>query len=157
MKIKTRKFNDRGLTKLIKQAAKFYAIQLIPEHYDHVYLDIYANKIKADGTCLQMDDYDFEIEINQKLSFEHMMITLAHEMIHLKQYVTRELKTKVVKGKCIDTWKGVKYRNIKYDEQPWEHEAMDMEEELYHMFLLYSLMSDTLDFKTIKQIDKRAS
>jgi hypothetical protein len=157
MKIKTRKFNDRGLTRLIKQAAKFYAYQLIPEHYDQIYLDIYANKIKADGTCLQLDRYDFEIEINKNISFECMMITLAHEMIHLKQYATKELKSKIVKGNEVDIWKGVKYKNMKYHDQPWEQEATDLEEELYHKFLLYSLMSGTLDFNRIKQIDQRAS
>lgn len=157
MKIKTRKFNDKGLTKLIKQAARFYAYQLIPEHYDQIFLDIYATKMKADGTCLQLDNYDYEIEINKNISFECMMITLAHEMIHLKQYATKELKSKIVKGNEVDVWKGVKYKNMKYNDQPWEQEATDLEQELYHKFLLYSLMSGTLDFNGIEQIDKRAS
>lgn len=142
---------------MIKQAAKFYALQLIPKHYDKIYLDIYSNKIEADGTCFQHDGYDFEIEINKKLSFDHMMITLAHEMIHLKQYVTKELKTKVVKGNCIDTWKGVKFKNTDYKDQPWEQEATMLEEELYHRFLFYGMYVGKLDFDTIKQVDKSAS
>jgi len=86
-----------------------------------------------------------------------MMITLAHEMIHLKQYATKELKSKFVRGKPVDTWRGMKYRNLKYDEQPWEQEAMELEEELYHKFLLHGLVTGTLDFETIKQIDNKAS
>lgn len=155
MKIKTRKFKNRALIRLIKQAAKFYAAELVPNHYYKIDLDINAVKCKADGYCMHYDGYDFEIELNRKLTFEHMMITLAHEMIHLKQYATKELKSKFVKGKPIDTWKGIKYRDIKYKDQPWEHEAMQLEEELYHKFLLHSLVIGTLDFETIKQIDKQ--
>ena len=157
MKIKTRKFKNRSLIKLIKQAAKFYAVQLVPNQYYKIYLEIYANKCKADGYCMQLDGYDFEIELNKNLTFEHMMITLAHEMIHLKQYATKELKSKFVRGKPVDTWRGVKYRDIKYNDQPWEMEAMELEEELYHKFLLHSLVIGTLDFEMIKQIDNKAS
>ena len=155
MKIKTRKFKNRSLIKLIKQAAKFYGSQLVPNHYYKIYLDINAGKFEADGYCTYLDGYDFEIEINKNLTFEHIMITLAHEMIHLKQYATKELKSKFVKGKPVDTWRGIKYKNLKYKDQPWEHEASSLEEELYHKFLLHSLIAGTLDFETIKQIDKQ--
>lgn len=155
MKIKTRKFKNRALIKLIKQAATYYAIELVPDQYCKIYLDINAGKFKADGYCSHRDRYDFEIEINKNLTFEHMMITLAHEMIHLKQYVTKELKSKIVRGNLVDTWRGVKYRNLKYNEQPWEIEATVLEEELYHKFLLHSLVTGTLDFDIIKQIDKQ--
>ena len=157
MKIKTRKFKNRALIKLIKQAATYYAIELVPDQYYKIYLDINAVKCKADGYCMHYDGYDFEIELNKKLTFEHMMITLAHEMIHLKQYATKELKSKFVRGKPVDTWRGMKYRNLKYDEQPWEQEAMELEEDLYHKFLLHGLVTGTLDFETIKQIDNKAS
>lgn len=155
MKIKTRKFKNRALIKLIKQAAKFYAAELVPNQYHKIYLDINAGKFEADGYCTYLDGYDFEIEINKNLTFEHIMITLAHEMIHLKQYATKELKSKFVKGKPVDTWRGIKYRNLKYKDQPWEHEASSLEEELYHKFLLHNLVIGTLDFETIKQIDKQ--
>ena len=154
MKIKTRKFKNRALIKLIKQAAKFYATQLVPNQYYKIYLDINAGKFEADGYCTHLDGYDFEIELNKGLPFEHIMITLAHEMIHLKQYATKELKSKFVKGRPVDTWRGVKYKNLEYKEQPWEIEASVLEEELYHQFLLHSLMAGTLDFEIIKQIDK---
>lgn len=153
MKIKTRKFKNRALIKLIKQAAKFYAAELVPNQYHKIYLDINAGKFEADGYCTHLDGYDFEIEINKNLTFEHTMITLAHEMIHLKQYATKELKSKFVKGKPVDTWRGVKYRNLEYAKQPWEIEATVLEEDLYHKFLLYGLVTNTLDFETIKQID----
>ncbi len=153
MKIKTRKFKNRELIKLIKYAANFYADILIPKQKHKIYLNIFANDISADGYCTCMDTYDFEIEIHKDLKFEHMMITLAHEMVHLKQYATKQLKSKFVKGTPVDTWKGTKYRNIKYKEQPWEKEAMQLEESLYQQFMFFGLVNGLLDFDKIKQID----
>lgn len=153
MKIKTRKFKNRDLIKFIKLAANFYADLLIPKQKHKVYLDILANKISADGYCTHMYTLDFEIQIHKDLTFEHMMITLAHEMIHLKQYATKELKSKFIRGKPVDTWKGVQYRNLKYKEQPWEKEAIMLEECLYQQFMFHCFISGTLDFDKIKQID----
>jgi hypothetical protein len=153
MKIKTRKFKNRELIKLIRYAANFYADILIPKQKHKIYLDIFANDISADGYCTCMDTYDFEIEIHKDLTFEHMMITLAHEMVHLKQYATKQLKSKFVRGTPVDTWKGTKYRNIKYKEQPWEKEAMQLEESLYQQFMFFGLVNGLLDFDKIKQID----
>jgi hypothetical protein len=153
MKIKTRKFKNRDLIKLIKQAAIFYADQLIPNHKYKIQLDINAGKIEADGYCSHLNVYDFEIEINQDLTFEHMMITLAHEMVHLKQFTTKQLKSKFIGKNAIDIWNGTRYKNLQYDKQPWEKEASQLEEELYHRFLLHSLTAGTLDFDKIKQID----
>jgi hypothetical protein len=155
MIIKTRKFKDKSLIKIIKQAVRFYALDLIPNDYNEIYLDIQSKNIKADGTCLHLDDLDFEIEINNKLSFEHMMITLAHEMVHVKQYAKKELKSKYLKGKSIDTWKGVKYKDLKYDQQPWEQEATLMEQEMFTKFLLYGYLTGTLDSKVIDKLSKQ--
>ncbi len=153
MKIKTRKFKNRELIKLIKLAAKFYADILIPKQKHKVHLDIFANDINADGYCTCMSTYKYEIEIHKDLSFEHMMITLAHEMVHLKQYTTKQLKSKFVSGTPVDTWKGTKYRSLKYKEQPWEKEATLHEESLYQQFMFFGLTHDMLDFDKIKQID----
>lgn len=153
MQIKTRKFKNKDLTRLVKQAVRFYANALFPDIKDLIYLEIKSNKIKADGYCAPLDKYDFEIEVNQDLNFEHLMITLAHEMVHVKQYATKELKSKFVRGKPVDTWRGVKYRNLEYHNQPWEVEATTKEQELYCDFLFFALLTDILDFDKIKQIN----
>lgn len=155
MKIKTRKFKNKSLIMFLKQAALFYADQLIPKHKNKIQLNINACNIEADGCCSHLGDYEFEIEINQDLSFEHKMITLAHEMVHLKQFTTKQLKSFFLGKDAIDIWNGDRYTNTRYDKQPWEKEASQLEEELYHQFLLYSLTAGTLNFNKIKQIDKQ--
>ena len=39
------------------------------------------------GYCCHLDDNDFEIEIKRTLKLRAMLTTLAHELIHVKQYV----------------------------------------------------------------------
>ena len=65
-----------------------------------------------------------EIEIaktsqGEKLQFFEQMLSLAHEMIHIKQYMKGELSTKHIPEK------------IPYKKQPWEIEAHKMEHELF--------------------------
>ena len=59
------------------------------------------------------------------IPYEMLMQTLAHEMVHAKQYIRGELN-----GYNF-SWKGRKPRNYKYENAPWEKEAYGREKELY--------------------------
>lgn len=59
------------------------------------------------------------------------MVTLAHEVVHIKQYCTGELSIAYTKYSAIDVWKGKRYRETDYDNQPWEWEAYGLEQPLY--------------------------
>lgn len=61
----------------------------------------------------------------ESLSTAEMMKTLAHEMVHAKQYLRGELDG------YSGSWKGRKPRNYKYRNQPWEIEAYGREEYLF--------------------------
>ena len=43
------------------------------------------------GYCCHIDDNDFEIDIKRSLRMRDMLITLAHELVHVKQYVEGSL------------------------------------------------------------------
>lgn len=43
------------------------------------------------GYCCDLDDNEFEIDIKRTLRMRDMLTTLAHEMVHVKQYVKGEL------------------------------------------------------------------
>ena len=93
------------------------------------------------------------MEINKNLDVETILVTLAHEMVHLKQYATKQLKSKVVSGKEIDIWLGKKYKNLNYLDQPWEKEASSLEMQLYTGLIVNSLVESKFDmiFETRKQ------
>ena len=62
-------------------------------------------------------------------SVEEKMKTLAHELVHAKQYITGELQ--------FDKWKGTpeaNYLHLPYAETPWEEEAYRLQEYLYERF-----------------------
>jgi hypothetical protein len=64
--------------------------------------------------------------------FERMGVTLAHEMVHVKQLAKGILKT--VKG--VNYWQGQRYtRKTKYLNQPWEIEAFSKQELIFRRAL----------------------
>jgi len=65
-------------------------------------------------------------EEGERLPFEQMMQTIAHEMVHAKQYFRGELNSY---GSRV--WKGRNAEGWKYENQPWEREAFRLEEKLY--------------------------
>ena len=43
------------------------------------------------GYCLQEDNRNYEIEVNRTVCMRDFLTTVAHEMVHVKQYVKGEL------------------------------------------------------------------
>ena len=74
----------------------------------------------AMGYCLETDNKrTFEIELDRTLSQRKLLETLAHEMVHVKQYARRELHP------VHQTWCGKTYNTdkVSYWDLTWEIEA----------------------------------
>jgi hypothetical protein len=68
--------------------------------------------------------------IDSKLKLPHMLITLAHEMVHAKQYVRGQYRAELSRnGKVKKLWLGRVY-SVAYLKRPWELEAFRREGEL---------------------------
>ena len=76
---------------------------------------------------------EFEIEIHNRLSPEAYTETLLHELWHVYQHVTGQLKDKYNKR----YWKGIDHSETNYDDQPWEKDAHRMEKILYKRYTSY--------------------
>jgi hypothetical protein len=72
----------------------------------------------------------FLIEICRNTE-EEMLKSLAHELVHCRQYCRNEL------NETMTMWRGRKVNadEIPYFEQPWEQEAIKLEQELYDSFI----------------------
>ena len=83
-------------------------------------------KGSAYGYCLSEDNRTFEIEVDKKLSLRSLLTTVAHEMVHVKQYARKELKDNY-------NWQGKFYKpeKVSYWDQPWEIEAHGREVGLF--------------------------
>ena len=82
----------------------------------------------AMGYCLETDDKrTFEIEVDRKLTLRKLLETVAHEMVHVKQYARRELHP------VHSTWCGktVNPKKTSYWDLPWEIEAHGREAGLF--------------------------
>jgi len=89
------------------------------------------------GLCI-IDEYNnqnkprsFTIEINKNQSKLEILNAVAHEMVHVKQYVYGELNEQM------SSWLGQKIdcNEVDYFEQPWEVEAYNLEAFLTVMYL----------------------
>ena len=69
---------------------------------------------------------EFEVEIHNRLTPQDYTSTLLHELWHVYQHVTGQLKDKYNKR----YWKGIDHSETDYDDQPWEKEAHKMEKVL---------------------------
>ena len=76
---------------------------------------------------------DFEIELHNRMTPEHYTQTLLHELWHVYQHVSGQLKDKYKKR----LWKGIDHSQTDYENQPWEKEANQMEEILFKQYCEY--------------------
>ena len=80
---------------------------------------------------------EFEIEIHNRMTPENYTKTLLHELWHVLQHLKGTLKDKHNKR----LWKGIDHSDTDYDDQPWEREALKMEEVLYKKYTQFLLDS----------------
>ena len=143
--------HNKALASQLTDAAYYYVYRLLGGRMArHITLDLkltkeLKKKEQAYGYCHIVGDLDkprdFMIEIDSSMrhQFSDMLIWLAHETVHLKQFVRGELFDYAVGGKV--QWKTRTYqRGVLYDNMPWEREAYRLEEPLYNEFVeLYNV------------------
>lgn len=120
-------------------AAQFYAEKLNLPSDTIIAIGLYQ-ELDVAGYCVRKDTneipyYMIALDAAPKEGEDPPLSVLAHEMVHVKQYVTGEL---VEKGKyCL--WKGKKYSEFEpnsddYFFSPWEVEAFGMQVGLYRLY-----------------------
>jgi hypothetical protein len=119
---KTKEFIEGILPSLIKQlgltcSKKLLFIKLAREGLED-----------NDGLTSYLTQFEAIVILLKPQSFERLGITLAHEMVHVKQLAKGHLKN--VKG--VNYWNGKRYsKRTKYLNMPWEIEAFSKQELLF--------------------------
>jgi hypothetical protein len=134
-------------TKLDRQrlyrAVQFYAEYLMGKRLPK-YIStrvVFTKGLKADADCIWEDDNnrprEFTIRINARMSMTKVLLALAHEMVHVKQYARGELKD-FFNRPTTCRFNGVVHdvEKTPYDKLPWEKEAFRLENKLYSEFLV---------------------
>ena len=164
MQVSVHGAKERSWAHSLRKAARFYAKELMhPNLVRHLHLQIKFIKPSKEfpdkGQC-EWDDIDgppnpryFTIYLATRLRKRDAFQTLAHEMVHLKQYAKNEM-TGLIHSNNLQLWKGAEYNlNSKnspakksknmvlcdpkgkdYYYQPWEVEAYGLEVGLWAYF-----------------------
>ena len=137
----------------IKKAVNYYSSQLISDVRIRRNIELlikFSDKYDDIGTCC-VEDYNtnnkarsFIIELKSDVGASEILRTLAHEMVHMKQYVNGELDA------AMTVWRGNKIDSDKIDyySQPWEMEAFAKEVGLFNHFCAKEKLWDI--FKDIR-------
>lgn len=136
-------------SKLLTEAAEFFAdILMDPRTVRNLQIDIEVSKdLDVLGDCGNEDDERsprwFTIELKTQTADE-MIKTLAHEMVHAKQYAKNELKSGFMVAsrgglKTTSKWMGKVWKPSRkehhYYDSPWEVEAYGKEVGLFHRYV----------------------
>jgi hypothetical protein len=125
---------SRKQKRVVTDAALFFIDKLIhPNTLKVLELTIVRKKIWADGFC-QFEDSNirprsFILEISNQLEGEELIKTIAHELVHVKQYVKGELKERY-KPNHYHMWHKelIIVNDDNFYDVPWEVEARQLEE-----------------------------
>ena len=136
--------HNKELSHAIESASFYYGTVLLGKRMvNNIELDIkltkdLKKKEKAYGYCHIVDDdlnkprqFMIELDASMKHPFDQILTWLAHEMVHLKQFVRGELfdyETGRVQ------WKTKSFGRVHYEDSPWEKEAYRLEDKLYEQF-----------------------
>ena len=123
--------------------------QLLPRHRS-LWIEVELKKIypkeNAVGYCQDDGGNMFTIEIDKMQNLYDFILTICHEMVHVKQNVRRELTQRGLRH----YWYGKLHTDRR--NEPWEREAWKLQRRLANSFI--KEQTDWL-VKDIKQLDKR--
>lgn len=140
---------DKDFRPFLKKSAYFYLETLVPSKRmrENIFIQIkFDEKLDVFGTAC-IEDYnasnkprEFVIELHPWIGAKNILKTLAHEMVHIKQFINLET------NESLSKWKGkpIDPDSIDYYSHPWEMEAHSLEgalltkyaikEELWNVF-----------------------
>lgn len=128
------------LTKQQTQALNFFADRLFSRQMQkHLEIEFVFRKTMPDYYGVTyINDFNegnklrnFVIEIDSGLNRKEKIITMAHELVHVKQFAYGHM------DECMSRWRGKKIdlNSVPYVEQPWEIEATETSEKLFLEFM----------------------
>lgn len=141
MKIVTKNINTNNIDiKELKNAANYFADKLLTKRQKrNIKVNLSMKNIYDKGYIEWVDKpvfpREFNIVLNNKYKKKQTLITLAHEMVHLKQYVIGELKDATLRSDV--KWKREEINEDKmhYFDLPYEIEAYGREYGLFKRYM----------------------
>lgn len=144
MKISVRGQNNVLSKGEIRYITSFFGNILLGKRLaDNIELTLYNENYQWDemGFCNPIDfdersPREFEILLNRNMDRNEQILTIAHEMVHVKQFARNEWR---VYDNNEYRWRGrkVRYPRMNHFNLPWEKEAIASEKWLMHFYKLH--------------------
>ena len=146
------KGSNKAVRKLIESAAWFYAERLMGKRLMEsleITINLKKNLLSKEGnegSAIWEDDghrpREFTIELDSTVKIRNILITLAHEMVHVRQWAKNEMY-EYMNTVDLVRFKGEKIhlKETDYWDYPWEIEAYGKQLGLFVRFCEY------MDFK----------
>lgn len=150
MQLKIANCPDKNFKPYVEEAVRFYAKELLPSNRIRNNCSIlvrFTDKISEYGYA-SVKGYNrskcarkFLIEIHPGIGVRKILETLAHEMVHVKQYALNELNADLT------SWcdKKVDSNNLEYWLQPWEIDAFGREPGLLYKYVTKHMLWEIFD------------
>lgn len=153
---------DEDFKPYVERAVHFFAKELVPNTKVRNNCSVkikFDDKIKDYGSCL-VENYNtrkeprgFLIEVHPGISARHIIETIAHEMVHVKQHINHETNDD------LSHWLGRKINSDELDYwiHPWEIDAHGREIGLVTKFAILENLWEVFDgFRNpVQAIDNR--
>lgn len=149
MKLRIVNCPDKNFKPFVERALLFYGQNLISKRLlDNINLKVKFNPNLDVHGFASVEDYnnsgkprEFLIEVHSWIGAKEILKTLAHEMVHVKQFAYMETNDSLTR------WKGMKIdsENVDYYEHPWEIEAYGMDAGLFTKFVTKEKLWEVFD------------
>ena len=128
------KGSNKAIRKLVESATRFYAEKLMGKRLTEnlkITVNLKRNLLSKEGlegsAVWEDDSYrprEFIVEIDSTVKVRNILLTLAHEMVHVKQWAKDEMYEQLNTIGMV-RFKGEKVHldSLEYWDQPWEIEA----------------------------------
>lgn len=116
-----------------EKALRFFVKKLLPRKRT-LAIDLEIKNLLIDdiaALCLHVNKNEILIESHHRGTLYDYISFLAHEAIHMKQFITGELTFKNRQ----DLWHGEDFSYVSYRKQPWEIEAWKGQHDLAKEFI----------------------
>tara|TARA_B100001971_G_C17777989_1_gene328295 strand:- start:6 stop:485 length:480 start_codon:yes stop_codon:yes gene_type:complete len=149
------KGSNKSVRKLVEYATWFYAEKLLGTRLMsglEININLKRNllsKSGCEGTAIWEDEgfrpKEFTIELDSSVKLRNLLITLAHEMVHIKQWAKDEMY-EYMKPHMV-RFKGEKLhlKEVEYWDYPWEIEAYGKQLGLFVRFCEYMEFTERED------------
>ena len=151
MKISVRGKNEKITKKELRYATQFMSNLVLSKRLiNNLYVEIVSQEFttvpvgfyKYHGDCMWLDDNsrprEFRIRLNSDLSKRVQLTALAHEIVHVKQWATGDMKDLLRQPTFPAVkWKTevINHEEVHYYDLPWEIEAYGREYGMYARYM----------------------